>query len=247
MTLSGRCRAAGLAVGAGLGFAVSRSWLFDYAPVILALAVVIGMLAGEAVTPRPAREPGGASLRVRRIGDYLAWPDLVLIGLLGAGVAGFTELRTPPRPGHEVDYFGTAEPVTLISTFVTLGLLAALTAVLVWRIVRSPRRGDDEAWRQALVQRVVHGCGAVFAIVFTALAFWYADHELDWRGGGGSPVWGYGLSLLAGAGLVLVAHFAGTLVRPSTPPELAKKGEEGQEGAESPQGAGGAREGTSAR
>ncbi|GAA2713196.1 hypothetical protein [Actinoplanes palleronii] len=234
MAVSERCRATGIAVGVGVGFALVRTIYFELAPVVLAVATVVGMLAGEAVSPRPARRSGGAGLRVRRMSDYVAAGDLVVIGLLAAGVAGFvasyhyvagfTAFPQPDRPGHEVEYYGTAAPVTLVGTIATLGVVAVLAALAVWRVVRSPQLGLDEAehaadgmWRQAAVRRIVHGCGAIFAVVLTSLAFWYADDQLDWRGAG-SPPWGYTLSLLAAAGLVTFARFAGTLV---TPPQEA--------------------------
>src|SRR3954471_17575733 len=55
MTAGGACRMTGLAIGAGLGFALTRTYLFDLAPAVLALAVLVGMLAGEALTARPLR------------------------------------------------------------------------------------------------------------------------------------------------------------------------------------------------
>jgi hypothetical protein len=232
MTAGGRCRMTGLAVGAGLGFALARTYLFDLAPVVLALAVVVGMLAGEAVTPRPLRRRGVATLRPRRIRDYLPKPALATILLLGAGIQGFVLLRLPDRPDHEVQYFGTAAPVSLISTKVTLGVVAVLAAVTVWLLVRSAQAGTDEsdhaadeAWRRAVVHRIVHCCAALFALVFTMLGFWYADREMDWRAAG-SPAYGIALSLLSGVGLAIFARYAGALAfdRPSrsrsaVPPE----------------------------
>lgn len=217
MIVGGWCRAVGLAVGTGVGFALTRTYLFDLAPVALAVAVMIGMLAGEALTPRPARRRGTASLHPRRVRDFVAKADLIAIGVLGVGVLGFAAYPAPARPDHEVEYFGTASPVHLVSTIVTLGITVILTAVLAWLIVRSPQAGVDEAehaaddvWRRAVVRRIVHSCAAIFAVVFTALGSWYADDQLDWRGGG-SPAWGFGLSLVAGLGLVTFARYAGAL------------------------------------
>jgi hypothetical protein len=208
---------------------LTRTYLFDLAPVVLALAVVIGMLAGEAVTPRPAPRRGTAALRPRRVRDYVPRTALIVIGLLGVGVGVFAAYPTPERPDHEVQYFGSAEPASLASTLVTLGLVAVLMVLTVWLVVRSAQTGidemehaADEAWRRAIVRRIVHGCAAVFAAVFTALGFWYADGQLDWRGGG-SPPWGFGLSLLAGIGLVTFARYAGALACTQPDPDQTMK------------------------
>jgi hypothetical protein len=232
MTAGGRCRLTGFAAGTGLAFALTRTYLFDLAPAVLALAVVIGMLAGETVTPRPARRRGTAALRPRRVRDYVPRAALIVTALLGAGVAIFAAYRAPERPDHEVQYFGSAEPVSLASTLATLGGVAVLTLLTVWLVVRSAQTGiddtehaADEAWRRAIVRRIVHGCAAVFAAVFTALGFWYADGQLDWRGGG-SPPWGFGLSLLAGAGLVTFARYAGALAYTQPGADRAMKGSE---------------------
>jgi len=233
VTAGGRCRLAGLAAGSGVAFALTRTYLFDLAPVVLALAVVIGMLAGEAVTPRPARSRGTATLRTRRVRDYVPRTALTVTGLLGVGIGVFAACRVPDRPDHEVQYFGSAEPVSLASTLATLAVMAILTALTVWLVVRSAQTGidelehaADEAWRHAIVRRVVHSCAAVFAAVFTALGFWYADDQLDWRGGG-SPPWGFALSLLAGIGLVTFARYAGALgwSPPNPDPTMTRKGE----------------------
>ncbi|WP_027344342.1 hypothetical protein [Hamadaea tsunoensis] len=227
MTIGGYCRLAGLVVGTGLAFAMTRTYLFDLAPVALAAAVAAGLLAGEAVTPRPARARGVASLRPRRLGDYLSGRTVLVVVLLGAGVLGLGLLRLPHHPGHEIDYFGVASPVSLVTTKATLGVVALLAGLTVWLVARSAQTGateieraEDEAWRQAAVRRIANCCAAVFALVFTALGFWYADSELDWRGGG-SPTMGVALSLLSAAGLVLFAYYAATLIavaaEPATP------------------------------
>jgi hypothetical protein len=208
----------GLAIGAGLGFALTRTYLFDLAPAVLALAVLVGMLAGEALTARPLRSRGVASLRPRRLRDYLSRPVVAAVLLLGGGIQSFTLLRLPDRPDHENQYFGKSAPVSLVSTKVTLAVVVVLAVVAVWLIARSAQTGADEteraadeAWRQAAVQRIMHSCVALFALVFTALGFWYADSQMDWRGGG-SPTWGVVLSVLSGIGLVVFARYASALV-----------------------------------
>jgi hypothetical protein len=218
MTPGGWCRLGGLAVGTGLSFALTRTYLFDLAPAVLALAVVIGLLAGEATTPRPARTRGAASLRTRRVREYVPRRAVFVIAVLAAGVGVFSAYPTPVRPDHEMEYFGTAEPATLTTTEITLTVVAVLSALVVWAVVRSAQAGidateraADEAWRRAVVQHMTQGCAAIFAAVFTAIAFWYADQQLNWRGGG-SPAWGFGLSVLAGLGLVTFARYAGALV-----------------------------------
>ncbi|MFJ8686550.1 hypothetical protein [Micromonospora wenchangensis] len=220
VTPGGWCRLTGLAVGAGLSFALARTYLFDLAPAVLALAVVIGLLAGEATTLRPARTRGAASLRTRRVREYLPRRGAFVITLLAAGIGVFSLYPVPVRPGHEMEYFGTAQPVTLTTTVITLAVVAVLSILVVWMVVRSAQTGidatdraADEAWRHAVVQRVTQGCAVIFAAVFTAVAFWYADQQLNWRGGG-SPAWGFGLSVLAGVGLVTFARYAGALVIP---------------------------------
>ncbi len=224
----------GLAIGAGLGFALTRTYLFDLAPVVLALAMVVGTLAGEAVTARPLRSRGVASLRPRRLRDYLSSPVLGVILLLGGGIQSFALLRLPDRPDHENQYFGESAPVSLVSTKVTLAVVVVLAMVTAWLIARSAQTGADEteraadeAWRQAAVHRIMHSCVALFALVFTALGFWYADSQLDWRSGG-SPAWGIGLAVLSGIGLVIFARYAGALVLdPATPLRTSTRPEAG--------------------
>jgi amino acid transporter len=217
MTPDGWCRLTGLAVGTGVAFALTRTYLFDLAPAVLALAVVIGLLAGEATTLRPARTRGAASLRTRQVRNYVPRRAVIVIVLLAAGVGVFSAWPTPVRADHSVEYFGTAEPVTLTSAMITLAVVAVLSALVVWAVVRSAQAGidatehaADEAWRRAVVQRIIQGCAAIFAAVFTAVGFWYADQQLNWRGGG-SPAWGFGLSVLAAVGLVTFARYAGAL------------------------------------
>jgi hypothetical protein len=209
-----------MAIGAGCAFALTRTYLFDLAPIALVLAVLLGVLAGEAVTPRLAHGHGAASLVPRRVRDYVSKGDLVTTAVLGGGIVVFTRFPAPDPPDHQVKYFSAVPPVSLDSTLITLGGTVTLTAVAVWLVVRSPRAGAseaDDAWRQATVRRLVHTCAAVFAIVFTALAFWYADDQWDWRGGG-SPQWGMLLSLLAGLGLTIFARYAGTLANSQPDP-----------------------------
>ncbi|MEU1606443.1 hypothetical protein [Micromonospora matsumotoense] len=239
MIAGGLYRMAGLAVGVGTAFALTRTYLFDLAPVALVLAVLLGALAGEAVTPRRVRGRGAASLVPRRVRDYAPRRDVIVAALLGVGIAGFASYPTPERPDHEVKYFGTAAPVSLASTLIALGVTAALTVVIVWLIVRAPQAGineadtaTDNAWRHDAVRRLVHTCTAVFAIVFTALAFWYADRQWDWRAGG-SPVWGLALSVLAGLGLATFGYYAGALVvTPQRLPESAPTDTAGHVGAD---------------
>lgn len=221
MDAAGRCRALGLGLGAGAGFALTRTYLFDFAPVVLALCLGIGILAGEAVSRRPPGERRAATLRTRRLLDYLPMPPVVFSLGLGLALAGLSWwFRTPHHPDHQVDYYGTAAPVTLMATWATLGAVAVLMLLAVWMVVRSPQTvsvdggvAADEAWRRATVGHLVHGYAALSATMFTAATFWYADSQMDWRGGG-SPVWGVVLSLLAGLGLAAVAYYTGSLVLP---------------------------------
>ena len=128
---------------------------------------------------------------------------------LSAGLAAITSAyRTPERPDHEVKYFGVAAPANLDSTRATLAVAALLTALIIWATVRSPRA--DDAWRRATVRLVANACAALFALVFTSVAFWYADEQLDWRAGG-SPPWGFVLAGLGGLGLASLAHYGGVL------------------------------------
>jgi hypothetical protein len=212
MDTAARCRALGLALGAGTGFALTRTYLFDFAPVVLALCLSIGVLAGEAVSRRPPGERRAATLRTRRMRDYLALTST--LGLLSWW------FPTPDHPDHQVIYFGTAAPVTLMATWATLATVAVLTLLSVWLVVRSPQSASeaggvaaDEAWRRATVNHLADAYATLSATIFTAATFWYADAQMDWRGGG-SPVWGFALSLLAGLGLAAVAHYAGSLLRP---------------------------------
>lgn len=221
MDAAGRCRALGLGLGAGTGFALTRTYLFDFAPVVLALCLSIGILAGEAVSRRPPGERRAATLRTRRLRDYLPVPPVVVSLGFGLALVGLSQrLPTPHHPDHQVVYFGTAAPVTLMTTWATVGAVAVLTLLAVWMVVRSPQTvsmdGDaaaDEAWRRTTVNHLVHGYAALSATIFTAATFWYADSQMDWRGGG-SPVWGVVLSLLAGLGLTAVVYYAGSLVLP---------------------------------
>jgi hypothetical protein len=64
------------------------------------------------------------------------------------------------------------------------------------------------------VRHVTNACAALFALVFTAVAFWYADQQLDWRAGG-SPLWGFVLAGLGGLGLASLARYGGALATPA--------------------------------
>lgn len=200
-----RWRLAGLAVGAGLAFALTRTYLFDFAAPALALSLALGMLVGVAVTGRPPHPPGAASLRPRRVQEYVPAGAWIGTLALSAGLSAITTAyRMPERPDHEVKYFGVAAPVSLDSTRATLAVAVLLTALTIWVTVRSPRA--DDAWRRATVRLVANACAALFALVFTAVAFWYADDQLDWRAGG-SPPWGFVLAGLGGLGLASLAHY----------------------------------------
>lgn len=221
MDTAGRCRALGFGLGAGTGFALTRTYLFDFAPVVLALCLGIGVLAGEAVSRRPPGERRTATLRTRRVRDYLPMAPVAVSLALGLGLTGLSWwFRTPDHPDHQVQYFGTAAPVTLAASWATLGAVAVLTLFGVWMVVRSPQAVSegggataDETWRRATVNHLVHAYAALSAAIFTAATFWYADAQMDWRGGG-SPVWGVVLSLLAGLGLAALVYYAGSLVLP---------------------------------
>ncbi|MFI1995438.1 hypothetical protein [Actinoplanes sp. NPDC020271] len=221
MDTAARCRALGLALGAGTGFALTRTYLFDFAPVVLALCLSIGVLAGEAVSRRPLGERRAATLRTRRMRDYLpVRPFAVSLASTSALVVLSWWFPTPVHPDHQVIYFGTAAPVTLMATWATLATGAVLVLVSVWLVVRSPQTvsqaggvAADEAWRRITVNHLADAYATLSATIFTAATFWYADAQMDWRGGG-SPAWGFALSLLAGVGLAAVAHYAGSLMRP---------------------------------
>ncbi len=206
MDVAGRCRVLGLGLGAGLGFALTRTYLFDFAPVVLALCLSIGVLAGQAVSRRPSAERRAATLRPRRIRDYLPVAPVVVSLALTVGLAGMSWwFRTPDHPDHQVRYYGTAAPVTLVASWATLGVTAVLALLAVWTVVRSPQA--DETWRRTTVNHLVHAYAALTATIFTGATFWYADAQMDWRGGG-SPVWGVVLSLSAGLGLAAIAYYA---------------------------------------
>jgi hypothetical protein len=224
MDSGARCRAAGIALGAGAAFALTRTYLFGFAPVILALCLAAGVLAGAAVAPRPARQRGMASLRTRRVRDYVPVFAL-LVGAafaVGVSVAAFAPFPTPERPDHQSEYFAVFSPASLISTLATMGVAALVAGLAVWAVVHSPQAAvdnegaaADEIWRRATVHTIVHACTGLFATILTAIAFWYADAQMDWRGGGSPPL-GVALSLLGGLGLVAMARYLGTLVLPRT-------------------------------
>ncbi|WP_436536428.1 hypothetical protein [Actinoplanes sp. HUAS TT8] len=213
MDTAGRCRLLGFGLGAGIGFVLTRTYLFDLAPVVLALCLAIGVLAGEAVSRRPPGEFMTATLRTRRIRDYLPVAPVVVSLALELTLAAVTWwFRTPARPDHEIEYFGTAAPVTLVTSWVTLAAAAVLTLVTVWLVVRSGAVAN-ETGRHAIVNRLAHAYAALTATIFTSTTFWYADSQLDWRGGG-VPAWGVALGALAGLGLATLAYYAGQLLRP---------------------------------
>lgn len=221
MDTAARCRALGLALGAGIGFALTRTYLFDFAPIVLALCLSIGVLAGEAVSRRPSGERRAATLRTRRMRDYLPLrPIAVSLALTSALAALSWWFPTPDHPDHQVIYFGTAAPVTLMASWATLATVALLALLSAWLVVCSPQTvseadgaAADETWRRSTVKTLADAYGALSATIFTAATFWYADAQMDWRGGG-SPVWGFALSLLAGLGLAAVAYYAGSLLQP---------------------------------
>ena len=211
----------GLALGVGAAFPLTRTYLFNFAPVALALPTVIGVAVGEALTPRPARLRGAASLRTRRLREYVPARTTILIGLLVLGMLVFSAYPSPYLPDHSIIYSQVAPPTSLASALATLGALALIGALAAWAVVRSPQVGVDatghaidDAWRRATVDTIANTCAALFAAVFAATAFWYADQQMDWRGGG-QPVWGVILSGLAGVGVALFVVHAGALATTS--------------------------------
>ena len=222
MDSASRCRLGGLAIGAGLGFAMAHTYLFNLAPVALAVSTLLGMLIGTAVTPRPLRQPGAAALRTRRVRDYVpASVAVTVICSVVAAVVIHQYFKTPLRPSHERLYFSVGVPASLSTTFATIAVIIALTAVLAWRVVRSPQAGAtenerayDEIRRLVAVRTIVHTCAAIVHVTVAAIAFWYADDQLDWRGGG-SPTWGIVLSVAGGIVLILAGRDVAGLITPS--------------------------------
>ncbi|GAB4048981.1 hypothetical protein [Catellatospora paridis] len=217
MTIAGRCRITGFAVGVGIAFGLAHTYLFDLAPVGLALPFAIGVLAGQLASPRRAAGRGMASLRTRRIRDYVPRDGVVAIGVMAVALLLASVYPAPPAPSAEIRYFGTAAPVTLTSTLATLAVLGLLTWLAVWALVRSPQAGADETehaadevWRRTTVNTIVTACATCYAAVFTACAFWFAQAQLDWRGGG-TPAAGYVLAILGGIGLVLTVRFGAAM------------------------------------
>lgn len=225
MTIAGRCRMTGLAVGTGLAFALAQTSYFDLAPVLLGVVFTIGVLAGQLATPRAVGGRGAASLRDRRVRDYVPRDAVTTVAAIAAVLLLFSLFPAPDRPGGEIRAFGTAEPVDLLTTLATLGVALLLTALAVRAVVRTPQRGADDAqraadeqWRRDTVHVLAAACTTLFAAVFSACMFWYAGAQLDWRGAGGSMLQsqtlGYLLTFAGGAGLVLLirsgAALAGT-------------------------------------
>lgn len=217
MSIAGRCRITGLAVGAGLAFGLAHTYLFDLAPVVLALTFALGVLAGEVASPRRATGRGLASLRTRRVRDYVPRRTARAIGGMAVALLLASAYPAPDAPSAEIKYFGTAAPVTLASTLATLGVFALLSALAVWAVVRSPQAGTDEEqhaadelWRRDTVHTLVTACATLYALVFAVCAFWYAQAQLDWRGAG-TPAAGYVLALIGAGGLVMLIRFGAAL------------------------------------
>ena len=225
MDSSSRCRLGGLAIGAGLGFAMAHTYLFNLAPVVLAASTLLGMLIGAAVTPKPLRQPGAAALRTRHVRDYI--PSSVVVTVVcsvAAAVVIHQYFKTPLRPSHERLYFSLGVPASLSTTFATIAVITVLTAGLAWRVVRSPQAGAtederayDEIRRLATVRTIVHTGASIVHVTVAAIAFWYADDQLDWRGGG-SPTWGIVLSILGATVLLLACRDVAGLITP--PPTM---------------------------
>jgi hypothetical protein len=213
----------GIAVGVGTAFALTRTYLWDFAPIALTLCLALGVLAGVAVTPRPARQRSVASLRTRRVRDYVPAHVWRLPAAIALGFLVLAQFRTPELPDHETQYFLNHPPASLTSAMITMAVAVVLACPLVWAVVRSPQSAEDsdgvaadEVWRRTTVHTIVHACAGLLAIIYTGTAFWYADSQMDWRGGG-SPTMGVGLSVLAGFGLVAALRHLGALVLPGPP------------------------------
>ncbi len=228
MGIAGRCRMTGLAAGTGLAFALAQTTYFDLAPVVLGVVFTIGVLAGQLATPRAVGGHGAASLRDRRVRDYVPRDAVTTVLAATAVLLVFSLFPAPDRPGGEIRTFGTAAPVDLLSTLATLGAALLLTVLAVRAAVRSPQRGADEEqraadeqWRRDTVRVLAAACATLFAAVFTACMFWYAGAQLDWRSAGGSMLQsqtlGYLLTLLGGAGLILLIRFGAVLAGPRAP------------------------------
>ena len=157
------------------------------APVVLACAIEAGVIVGEVVCFRAAREPGVAGLERRTVGRYLEWPLVVLLGLAALCVAVLSvwgwrlawldgrSFRVSAVVGGEdlcssgaSPFFGPyySRPIGL-----ALGAAVVLAVVAMAVVVRRPRNGGDPvlaAWDDALRRRSARAVAAALLGAWSA-------------------------------------------------------------------------------
>jgi len=124
-------------------------------PAAIGTMVLLGLLVGELICYRSARQPGVAGLERRRATRYIEWPLVALLGLTILAVAGFIGWRWNAPGGTQTiqfdinsDYSGSAYAfiITDNSMHVMAALLLAATVlavIIVAVVTRRPRNGSD--------------------------------------------------------------------------------------------------------
>lgn len=230
--------------GLGLGVAVAI-WLAQHqalgrglllaAPAV-GIGVLLGVLGGELAATGPSGSVRQASLRPRRVVDYLPRALTTAVGAAGIAlvvVLGITTTMASPddlgRPGRWLaastgpstgeargPWPGSfyAAPLALV---VAVGLLLAVLALVA--VVRRPRPGDaagDDGDRARSAAAVIGGAGVLVALPLagvSALAamglLGFSVAPLGWRVGG------WALVALAPAALALLVWSSATLLVPT--------------------------------
>lgn len=186
------CRTVAVVVGVGVLVVVAGTGPLGrgvaLAPAAFAAVQVLGILVADVLTRDSARQPGSASLEVRRVRDYLPRPLTAVVAVLAvallAWLAWAAAVAAPDdlgRAGRALAFrcatgcdagARTPWPGTYYAVPMTLGLLGvvALAGLAVRTTVHRPRDGADEqlvrlddAVRRRSVESVVAAVGAAFA------------------------------------------------------------------------------------
>ncbi|MET7426230.1 hypothetical protein [Dactylosporangium sp. NPDC005555] len=223
-------RAAGVLAGVVAAWVAVRSGTGVLLAVpLLSTGIVAGVLLGELFAPRPGGAVRRASLRVRRVTDYLPPAPATVAGcasLLLLGVStGTTSLAGHGRllecGGAAVGPFPGAYSTVPTGAVVGGGLL--LAALTLRRVTRRPWLDDDAARRRS-ARTVTAASGVLVSAPLAAVSVsggWALHRLADTCGHSWWTAAGQGLLVLAALAVLALGWFGAALLIPPTAPTAA--------------------------